>query len=454
MPLWYQNYYIWSHVWDVCEVTVILVNSIIMRSQCCHSMMSHMHKMTTSPWGRSVGTVWCHRYWRWSQHHEVTVLSQDNAHHVRVIMMSLCFRNYDISSQWYKLTASPWAHMQCCQRTMLTMWGHFDVPMISKLWHHMCELFVRSCWYKLTASPWGHSVVTGWCPPCEAILMSLWYRNYDITYVSCLWGHGDTSWPHHHEVKGLSQDDAHHVRLFWCPYDIKIMTSHMWVVCEVMVIQVDRITMRSKCCHRMMLTMWGYFDVPMISKLWHQMCELFVRSCWYKLTVSPWGHRMMLTMLGHFDVTMISKLWHHICELFVRSCGYKLTASPCITMRSQDDAHHVRSFWCPYEIKIMTSHMWVVCEVMLIQADCITMRSQDDAHHVRSFWCPYDIKIMTSNVWVVCEVMLIQADCITMRSQDDAHHVRSFWCPYDIEIMTSHMWVVCEVTVIDHITMM
>ena len=328
MPLWYQNYYIWSHVWDVCEVTVILVNSIIMRSQCCHSMMSHMHKMTTSPWGRSVGTVWCHRYWRWPQHHEVTVLSQDNAHHVRVIMMSLCFRNYDITSQWYKLTASPWAHMQCCQRTMLTMWGHFDVPMISKLWHHMCELFVRSCWYKLTASPWGHSVVTGWCPPCEAILMSLWYRNYDITYVSCLWGHGDTSWPHHHEVKVLSQDDAHHVRLFWCLYDIKIMTSHMWVVCEVMVIQVDRITMRSKCCHRMMLTMWGYFDVPMISKLWHQMCELFVRSCWYKLTVSPWGHRMMLTMLGHFDVTMISKLWHHICELFVRSCGYKLTASP------------------------------------------------------------------------------------------------------------------------------
>ena len=307
MPLWYQNYYIWSHVWDVCEVTVILVNSITMRSQCCHSMMSHMHKMTTSPWGCSVGTVWCHRYCRWPQHHEVTVLSQDNAHHVRVIMMSLCFRNYDITSQWYKLTASPWAHMQCCQRTMLTMRGHFDVPMISKLWHQMCELFVRSCWYKLTASPWGHR------------MMLIMLGHFGVPMISKLWHHIcelfvrsqwlTTNWPHHHDVVVLSQydisdtqDDHITMRRSQCCHSVMSQIhgdDHITMrsqCCHSVMSQINRddhITMSSQCCHRMMLTMWGHYDIPVISKLWHHMCECFVRSQWYKLSTSHWCHSVV-----------------------------------------------------------------------------------------------------------------------------------------------------------------
>ena len=288
------------------------------------------------PWGHSVVTVWCRRYmrWlhhhevkvlsqcdvtdrlhRWPYHHEVTVFSQDDAHHVR----SLWYQNYYITSdqceifvrsQWYKLSTSPWyynivrvwcrrytkwihhlevtvlsqydvtgtrdAHItmrsQCCHMTMLTFWGHYDVLMISKLWHHKCEifiisqwkclphnyevtmlsqcdvtdtwiwhhhevtvlsqnnvhhvmssgyyasmmysLFVRSQWYELTTSPWSHSVVTVWC------------RRY-------------TRWPqYHHQVTVLSQDDAHSVMSSWHHYDITIKSSHVWVLYEVTVILV------------------------------------------------------------------------------------------------------------------------------------------------------------------------------------------------------------------------
>ena len=99
----------------------------------------------------------------------------------------------------------------CCHRTMLTMWCHYDVSMISKLWHHMYELLVRSQWHELTTSPWGHSVVTVWC-------------------------HRYTRWPHHHEVTVLSQDDAHSVMSSWHHYDITIKSSYVWVLCDVTVI--------------------------------------------------------------------------------------------------------------------------------------------------------------------------------------------------------------------------
>ena len=144
--------------------------------------------------------------------------------------------------------------------------------MISKLWHHKCEMFVRSQWQKFTTSPWGHSVVIVWChrytslwghsvvalwchrymdmttspwgysdvtercSPCDVIMMALWYLNYDITCMSCLWGHSDTSWPHHHEVTVLSQDDAHSVMSSWHHYDITIKSSYVWVLCDVTVI--------------------------------------------------------------------------------------------------------------------------------------------------------------------------------------------------------------------------
>ena len=100
---------------------------------------------------------------------------------------------------------------QCCHRTMFTMWCHYDVSMISKLWHHMYELFVRSQWLELTTSPWGHSVVTVWC-------------------------HRYTRWPHHDEVTVLSQDDAHSVMSSWHHYDITIKSSCVWVLCGVTVI--------------------------------------------------------------------------------------------------------------------------------------------------------------------------------------------------------------------------
>ena len=153
---------------------------------------------------RSECRQWCHRYTRWPHHHEVTVLSQND----------------------------------------VPMWGNYDVSMISELWHHMYDLFVRSLWYEFTTSPWGHSVVR----------------------VRC---HKYMRWLHYHQVTVSSQCDVTDTRddniILWDHFDIKIMTSPVWDFCEVTVIQVGHITLRSQCCHSMM-------------------------SQVFKVTRSPWGH--------------------------------------------------------------------------------------------------------------------------------------------------------------------
>ena len=267
--------------------------------------------------------MWCHRYTRWPHHHEVAVLSQDAAHHVR----SLWYQNYDITivrfvwghsdTSWAHHHDVTWCHRytkwlrhhevtvssqcdvtdtwddhiimrsQCCHRTMLTMWDHYDIKiMTSPLWD-LCEVTViqveritmmsqycdnmMSQIHKMTTSPWGHSVVTMWC-------------------------HRYIRWPHHHEVTVLSQDDAHHVRSLW--YQNYAITSvrflwdhsdrswahHLEVTVlsqyDVTGTQGDHITMRSQCYHMTMLTLWGHYDELMISKLWHHMCEMFVTSQW------------------------------------------------------------------------------------------------------------------------------------------------------------------------------
>ena len=148
-----------------------------------------------------------------------------------------------------------------------------------------------------------------------------------------------TSWPHHHEVTVLSQYDvdndvtehttwsyhsentvlsqvfAHTVRSLWCHYDIPIMTSHVWVVCEVTVTQVEYITVRSQCCHSMILKI-------------------------HEMTTSLWGH-------------IVVTVW---CHRYTRWPNHHK-----VTVLSQDDAHLVRSLCCPHDIKIMTSHVWDVC---------------------------------------------------------------------------------------------
>ena len=212
MFLWGHSDTSWAHHHDVTilsqyDVTDTQDDYVTMRSQCRHSVMSQIHEMTT--------------------HHEVTVLSQDDAHHVR----SLWYQNYDITSVMFLLRHSdkclPHNHevtvlsqyyvsgtwddhiiirSQCCHKTMPTLWGHYDVLMISKLWHHMCEMFVRSQWHKFTTSLWGHSVVIVWRSQRHKMTTSLWGHS-----VVTLWCHRYTRWQHHHEVIVLSQNDIHHV---------------------------------------------------------------------------------------------------------------------------------------------------------------------------------------------------------------------------------------------------
>ena len=201
------------------------------------------------------------------------------------------------------------------------MWSNYDVSMISKLWHHMCDLCVRSLWYEFTTSPWGHSVVTVWC-------------------------HRNIRWLHHPEVTVSSQ-------------------------CDVTDARDGHFTMRSQCCHRMMFTMWGNYDVSMISELWHHMCDLFVRSLWYEFTTSPWGHSV-ITICCHRYMR-----WLHHHEVTVSSQFYVTdTRDDHIIMRSQCCHRTMLTIWDHYDIKIMTSPVWCFCEVTVIQIEHITLRSQ------------------------------------------------------------------------------
>ena len=233
---------------------------------------------------------------------------------------------------------------QCCHRYLLTLWGHYDVTMISQLWHHMCELCVRSQWHKLNTSPWGHSVVT------------VWFQRY-------------TRWPHHHEVTVLSQYDVTGTR-------------------------DDHIIMRSQCCHKMMPTLSGHYDVLMISKLWHHMCEMFVRSQWQKFTTSLWAHSVVIVWCRRDTIRMTTSLWGHnvvtlwchrytrwphhhevtvlpqIDDLFVRSLWYEFTTSPW--------GHSVVTLWCHRYMRWLHHHEVTVssqCDVTDIWDDHIIMRS-------------------------------------------------------------------------------
>ena len=215
---------------------------------------------------------------------------------------------------------------QCCHGTMPTLWGHYDVLMISKLWHRMCEMFVRSQCQKFTTSLWGHSVVIVWC-------------------------HRDTRWLHHHEVTVSSQ-------------------------CDVADARDDHITMRSQCCHSMMFTMWGNYGVSMISELWHHMCDLCVRSLWYEFTTSPWGHSVVtvwchryMRWLHHHEVTLLSQ------------CDVTDTRDDHITMRSQCCHRTMLTMWDHYDIGIMTS------PVLYFWRSQWYKLSTSRGHSVVTVWC-------------------------------------------------------------------
>ena len=146
-----------------------------------------------------------------------------------------------------------------------------------------CYHSIMSQVHEMTTSSWGHSVVTGICSHCEVIMMSLWYPNYDITCVSCVWGHSDTSWIHHREATVLSQ------------YDFKDT-------------RVDHITMRSQRCHSMMsqvhemtTSSWGHCAVTRRCPPW----EVIMMSSWYQ----NYDITCVWCLLGHSD----KSLPHH-CE--------------------------------------------------------------------------------------------------------------------------------------------
>ena len=229
--------------------------------------------------------MWCHRYTRWPHHHEVTVLWQDASHHVR----SLWYQNYDIN-----IVRFVWGHSD-------TSWAHHHDVTI--LWQY--DVTDTQDDYATMRSQCRHSVICHrymrWPHHHEVTVLSqddahhvrsLWYQNYDITSVKFLWGHSDRSWAHHLEVTVLSQYDVTGTR-------------------------DDQIIMKSQWCHRTMTTLWGHYDVLMISKLWHHMCEMVVRSQWQMFTTSPCGHSVVIechrytrwphhyevTVLSHCDVT-------------------------------------------------------------------------------------------------------------------------------------------------------
>ena len=284
----------WGHsvVTGRCSPCEIAMISKLWHHHCEICVRSQWYKLNTSPWCHNIVTIWCHRYTRWLRHHEVTVLPQ-------------C----DVTDTWDDHIIM---RSQCCLRTMLTMWDHYDIKiMTSPVWC-FCEVTViqvehitlrSQCCHSMmshllnvTTWSWGHSAVTWRCSPYEVSMMYSWYQNYDITCVRCLLRHSDKCLPHNHEVTVLSQYYVTGTR-------------------------DDHIIMRSQCCHKTMPTLWGHYDVLMISKLWHHMCEMFVRSQWQKFTTSLWGHSVVIVWC------LRDTRWPHHYE---------------VTVLSQNDVHHVR----------------------------------------------------------------------------------------------------------------
>ena len=373
--------------------------------------MSQIHEMTTSPWGHSVVTVLCPRYMRWPHHHEVTVLSQYDVtntqdDHITLrtqwchSMMSQVIEMSVISvmSQIYEMTTSSWGHSvvtgQC---------SPCEIIMISKSWHHNCEICGRSQWYKLSTSPWCHNIVTIWCHR-----YTWWLRHHEGT-VSSQCDVTDT-WDDHIIMR--SQCCHRTMLTMWDHYYIKIMTSPVWDFCEVTVIEVEPITWRSQCCHSMMSQVlkvttsplghsavtWqcSPYEVTMMYS-WYQNYDITCVRCLlrhsdkclphnHEVTVlsqyyvtgtrddhiimkSQCCHKTMPTLCGHYDVPMISKLWHHMCEMCVRSQWQKFTTSlwghSVVKVRCLRDTrwpHH-------YEVTVL-SH----CDVTDTRDDHITMR--------------------------------------------------------------------------------
>ena len=263
----------------------------------------------------------------------------------------------------------------------------------------------------MTKSSWGHSVVTGRCSPCEIIIMALWYQNYDITSLRCLWGNSDTSWAHQHEVTVLSQ------------YNVTDT-------------QDDHITLRTQWCHSMMSQVMEMIVISVMSQI-------------YEMTTSSWGRSVVTGRCSPCEIIMISKLWHNHCEICVRSQWYKLSTSPW--------CHNIVTIWCHRYTSLTTSPwghsvvtMWCHRYMRWPHHHEVTVLSQDDAHHVRSLWYQnYDITIVrfvwghSDTSWAhhhdvtilwQYDVTDTQDDYVTMRSQC-RHNVMS-----QIHEMTTSSW--------------
>ena len=226
----------------------------------------------------------------------------------------------------------------------------------------------------MTTSSWGHSVVTGRCSPCEIIIMALWYQNYDITSLRCLWGHSDTSWAHQHEVTVLSQ------------YNVTDT-------------QDNHITLMTQWCHSMMSQVMEMSVISVMSQI-------------YEMTTSWWCHSVVTGRCSPCEIIMISKLWHHHCEICVRSQWYKLSTSPW--------CHNIVTIWCHRYTRWPRHHEVTVssrCDVTDTWDDHIIMRSQCCHRTMLTMWDHYDIKIMTCDMWDFCEVTVIEVEHITLRSQ-------------------------------------
>ena len=176
----------WGHsvVTGRCSPCEIIMISKLWHYQCDVFVRSQWYKLSTSPWGHSAVTVWCHKYSRWLHHHEVTVLSHDDAHLMRSLWCT-----HDI-----KIMTSHVSDV-----CYVTVTNAYHITMMSQCCHS-----IMSQVHEMTTSPWGHSAATRRCPPYEVTMMSSWYQNYDITCVRCLFGHSDKSLPHHCEVTVLS----------------------------------------------------------------------------------------------------------------------------------------------------------------------------------------------------------------------------------------------------------